>query len=464
MAIKKGHEIELDIDRTAHHGAGVARKDGFVVFVRGGVPGDRVRARVYRKKRDYAEAAIMEVLTASPARTRPPCPYAGVCGGCQWQHILYPSQLEYKRSHIQDALERIGGLSGVPVRQTLPSEFVFGYRNKMEFSFSDRRWLLPEELGRDDAAPGFALGLHVPGAFNKIIDVEACLLQHSLGNAILSVVRETARASGLPVYGVKSHTGFWRYVTLRRSVARDEWMVNLVTAEEGADALKPLAQDLKTRFPNIRTVVNNVNTRKAAIAVGERERVLSGDGFIEDRLGPYTFRISANSFFQTNTPGADTLYGVVADYAGLTGRETVLDLYCGTGTIALHLSGRAGRVIGLELAESAVADAERNCAENGVLNCRFIHGDVRRTLAGLQETADVLVVDPPRAGMHPDVLAEVLARGCRRVVYVSCNPATLARDLAEMSRMYRVLEVQPVDLFPHTFHIESVVRLEKREG
>ena len=309
MTIKKGHEIELDIDRTAHHGAGVARKDGFVVFVRGGVPGDRVRARVYRKKRDYAEAAVVDVLTASPARTSPPCPYAGVCGGCQWQHILYPSQLEYKRSHIQDALERIGGLTGVPVRETLPSELVFGYRNKMEFSFSDRRWLLPEELGRDDAAPGFALGLHVPGAFNKIIDVEACLLQHSLGNAILSVVRETARESGLPVYGVKSHTGFWRYVTLRRSVARDEWMVNLVTAEEGIDVLKPLAQDLKARFPRIRTVVNNVNTRKAAIAVGERERVLLGEGFIEDRLGPYTFRISANSFFQTNTPGAETLYG-----------------------------------------------------------------------------------------------------------------------------------------------------------
>ncbi len=462
MGIKKGQEIDLYIDRTAHGGAGVARKDGFVVFVRGGVPGDRVMARVYRKKKGYAEAAIVEVLEPSPDRVPAPCPYAGICGGCQWQHVAYERQLEYKRGHVLDALERIGGLRGVPVHETIPSQLVLGYRNKMEFSFAERRWLLPEELGRDDVEQGMALGLHVPGTFNKIIDVDACLIQAPLGNAILAVIREEARQSRLSVYGIKSHEGFWRFVTLRHSVARDEWLVNLVTAEDRPEALEPLARDLQDRFPRIRTVVNNISMRKAAVAVGEQEHVLAGDGVLEDELGPYVFRFSANSFFQTNTKGAETLYGVVADYAGLTGRESVLDLYCGTGTISILLSGLAKQVIGMEMAISAVEDAVKNCVLNNVGNCRFIAGDVRETLSGLNERPEVAIIDPPRAGMHKDVLGAVLELGCDRVVYVSCNPATLARDLAEMSVDYDVLEVQPVDLFPHTFHIESIALLKRK--
>ncbi len=462
MSIKKAQEIELFIDRTAHGGAGVARKDGFVVFVRGGVPGDRVIARVYRKKKGFAEAAVTEVLEPSPDRVPAPCRYAGVCGGCQWQHVAYDRQLEYKRDHVLEALERIGGLKGMPVHSTIPSEPVFGYRNKMEFSFAERRWLLPEELGREDVEQGSALGLHVPGTFNKIIDVEACLIQAPLGNEILAVVRETARNSGLPVYGIKTHEGFWRFVTLRHSAAGDEWLVNLVTAEDRPEAVEPLSRDLQVRFPRIRTVVNNVNVRKAAIAVGEQEHILAGDGVLEDKLGAYTFRISANSFFQTNTKGAETLYGVVAEYAGLTGRETVLDLYCGTGTISILLSARAKQVIGMEMAMSAVRDAEKNCSLNNVENCRFMAGDVRETLSGLNERPDVVIIDPPRAGMHKDVLAEVLKLKCLRVVYVSCNPATLARDLAEMSVAYDVLEVRPVDLFPHTFHVEAVAGLRRK--
>jgi len=440
----------------------VARKDGFVVFVRGGVPGDRVRARVYRKKKGYAEAGLIEVLEPSPDRVPPPCPYAGICGGCQWQHVAYDKQLRYKRNHVVEAVDRIGGLKGVPIHDTVPSERVYGYRNKMEFSFSDRRWLLPEEMGREHVEQGLALGLHVPGTFNKIIDVHACLLQVPLGNAILQEVRELVRRSGLPVYGIKTHEGFWRFLTLRHSVARDEWLINLVTAEHRPAVLEPLARYMQDRFPAIRSVVNNVNTRKAAIAVGEREHVLVGDGVLEDELDSYTFRVSANSFFQTNTKGAEALYKVVSDYAGLTGKETLLDLYCGTGTISILLSARAGRVIGIEMAPSAIEDAEKNCSVNNVENCRFLAGDVRDVLGKLDERPDLLVIDPPRAGMHKEVLAEVLELGCDTVVYVSCNPATLGRDLAEMSRFYHVLEIQPVDLFPHTFHVEAVVRMKRK--
>jgi 23S rRNA (uracil1939-C5)-methyltransferase len=461
-AVKKGRELELFIDRTAHGGAGVARTDGFVVFVRGGVPGDRVLARVHRKKRGYAEAGLVQVLDPSPDRVAPPCKYAGVCGGCQWQHVAYDRQLAYKRGNLRDALARIGGLEGVPVHEPVPSEPVFGYRNKMEFSFSERRWLLPEEMGRDDVERGPALGLHVPGTFNRIIDVEECLLQAPLGNRILGMVRKAAFGSGLPVYGTRTHEGFWRFVTLRRSMARDEWLVNLVTGEDRPGALEPLVGRMLERFPSIRSVVNAVNTGKAAVAVGQSEHVLAGDGYLEDRLGPYTFRISADSFFQTNTRGAEALYGVVSDYAQLTGRETVLDLYSGTGTIAILLSARAERVIGMEVAASAVRDAEENCAENNVRNCRFIAGDVRETLAGMSERPDVLIIDPPRAGMHADVLAGVLGLKCDRVVYVSCNPPTLARDLAGLSRDYHVAEVRPVDLFPHTYHVEAVAKLMRK--
>ncbi|MGD8388856.1 MAG: 23S rRNA (uracil(1939)-C(5))-methyltransferase RlmD [Desulfobacteraceae bacterium] len=462
MGVRKGQELEIEIERTAHGGAGVARVDGFVVFVRGGIPGDLLRVRVYRKKKGYAEARVLEVLKPSPDRIPPPCPYSGTCGGCTWQHVNYERQLAYKRSHVLEAVERIGGLEGVPVYETLPTERVFGYRNKMEFSFSDRRWLLPEELDDPAAEQGFALGLHVPGTFNKIIDVEACLLQAPRGNDILGEVKAFARKSGLSAYGIKSHQGFWRFLTLRHSVSEDQWMVNAVTSEHRPEAMEPLTKSLHTQFPEIRTVVNNINTRRAAIAVGEREHVYAGDGVLEDHIGPYRFRISAASFFQTNTRGAETLYRTVTDYAGLTGSETVLDLYSGTGTIAIFLSPKARQVIGAELVRDAVEDAEQNCATNGVSNCRFIAGDLRETLSDLDRGADVLVIDPPRAGMHKDVLAGVLERACERVVYVSCNPATLARDLGVLSAAYRVEEIQPVDMFPHTYHVEAVARLNRK--
>jgi 23S rRNA (uracil1939-C5)-methyltransferase len=239
-------------------------------------------------------------------------------------------------------------------------------------------------------------------------------------------------------------------------------MVNAVTSEHRPEAMEPLTKSLHTQFPEIRTVVNNINTRRAAIAVGEREHVYAGDGVLEDHIGPYRFRISAASFFQTNTRGAETLYRTVTDYAGLTGSETVLDLYSGTGTIAIFLSPKARQVIGAELVQDAVEDAEQNCATNGVSNCRFIAGDLRETLSDLDRGADVLVIDPPRAGMHKDVLAGVLERACERVVYVSCNPATLARDLGVLSAAYRVEEIQPVDMFPHTYHVEAVARLNRK--
>lgn len=463
MKLRKGHTVELNIEKMAYGGRGIARLDGFVIFVRGTVPGDRILARIFKKKKDYAEAALVELLDTSADRIETACPYAGYCGGCQWQHVAYEKQLIFKREHIKEPLERIAGLKDVVVRPLLPSENIFGYRNKMEFSFSDRRWYLPRELHLKEKSDGFALGLHVPGTYHKVIDMAACLLQPQTGNDILGEVGQYVKESDVPVYGLKSHKGFWRFLTIRHSAAFDQWMVNLVTSEEDISTVQPLADRLCRKFPGIKTVVNNINGRKASIAVGEKEKVLRGDGFINDKIGPFSFRISANSFFQTNTSSALKLYEQVLRYANPKGTEKVLDLYSGTGTIPIFLSDRVRSVTGIEISQIATADADRNALENGVRNCQFVCGDIREKLGGIGFKPDLMIIDPPRAGMHKDVLAETMALGPQRIIYVSCNPTTLARDLETMVENYELNEIQPVDMFPHTFHIEAVAKLSLRK-
>jgi 23S rRNA (uracil1939-C5)-methyltransferase len=460
MPLKKKQIVECDVTDVAFGGKGLAKIDGMAVFIDQTVTGDRVAARIVRKKKNYAEAVVQELLTPSAMRLDPPCPYSGFCGGCKWQFIDYAYQIELKRRHVAESLAHIALINDAVVHRTLPSEKVFGYRNKMEFSCSDRRWLLPHEMGTD-ADMGFALGLHVPGTFHKVLDTRACLLQPETGNRILEQVRGYLKTSDRPVYGLRSHEGFWRFLMLRHSVAHDQWMVNIVTAREDSGAVAPLAEIIGSQFPEVASIVNNITARRSGVAIGEREVHLAGEPVLRDRVGPYTFDISANSFFQTNSRGAETLYETVRRYAELTGKERVLDLYCGTGTIAIWLAAHAAEVIGLELMESAVADARKNCRVNSVANCRFILGDIRETLDTITTAPDLLVIDPPRAGMHKDVVQRVLALAPQKIVYVSCNPATMARDLLQLKATYHVAEIQPVDMFPHTFHIESVARLVK---
>ena len=464
MQIRKHDIIELHIDKMAFGGQAVARLEGFVVFVKGGVPGDRLTAQVYKKKKDYAEARLVEILDPSPDRVEAPCPFSGYCGGCQWQHVRYESQLVYKKQHVEESMRHIGSLQDIVVRNVIPSDKIFSYRNKMEFSFSDRRWLLPHEFDGGETESGFALGLHAPGTYSKVIDMDACLLQMEEGNKILRLVKEYARGSGIPVYGIKTHQGFWRFLTIRYSTAFDQWMVNIVTSEERTSELKPLCDALVGEVDSIISIVNNINRKKASIAVGQKEIVLFGQETIKDRIGPFTFNVSANSFFQTNAPGARKLYQCVVDYAEFTGNERVLDLYSGTGTIPIFLADKALAVTGMEISESAVLDARKNCEENNVKNCNFICGDIRERLSAIDHRPDVLVIDPPRAGMHKEVLAQVMALAPDRIIYVSCNPATMARDLGQMTKDYQILEIQPVDMFPHTYHIESVAKLRRRGG
>lgn len=461
MKIYKGLQTEVEIEDIAFGGRGLARLDGMAVFVDQAVPGDRVIIRIFQKKKNYAAARVVDLIESSPFRIIAPCEYSGFCGGCKWQFLDYDQQLIYKRNHVLDSLEHIGLIKNVNVHQTIPSETIFGYRNKMEFSCADRRWLLPEELNRPEIDRQFALGLHAPGTFHKVIDTRACLLQPDLGNELLNNVRGFIRASDAPVYGLRSHTGFWRFAVLRHSVAYDHWMVNIVTAHENRDTLHPLAESLVEKYPQVVSVINNITSRKAGVAIGEIEQTLTGSDTISDKIGDFEFNISANSFFQTNSRGAEVLFNTVKKYAGLTGAETVLDLYSGTGTIPILLSGFCKSITGIEIIDSAVADAEKNCRNNGVSNCSFIKGDIRQCLPQIAQKPDLLIIDPPRAGMHKDVVKQVLQMGVERIVYVSCNPATMARDLGMMQDLYRLAEVQPVDMFPHTYHIEAVARLIK---
>ncbi len=461
MDIKKGDILELRVEKIVYGGRGLAYRNEMAIFVEQAIPGDIVEARIFRVKKNFAEARLVRVIEPSPHRIIAPCPYSGYCGGCKWQFIEYDKQLEYKRLFVEELLYHIGKTENFQVHSTIPSFKEFGYRNKMEFSFSERRWLLPEEKQEGVENNDIALGLHVPGTFSKVIDIEGCLLQKEMGNDILQAVKGYVKNSKIPVYGLKSHQGFWRYLMLRHSYYFNEWMVNIVTNGQRDDIIQDMASALKKRFKEISSVVNNVNARRGGTAFGEMEKIISGKRTIKDKIGTFVFEISANSFFQTNTPTAEKLYQKVKDFSCLTGKETVLTLYCGTGTDSIFLAPDASRVIGIDISESAIVNAKRNCDLNSIDNCEFLCGDVKTLLSQINAPIDLLVTDPPRAGMHKKVIEQILIMLPEKIIYISCNPATLARDVALMLDIYRVKEVLPVDLFPHTYHIESIVRLEK---
>jgi 23S rRNA (uracil1939-C5)-methyltransferase len=450
---RRGEVIRLTIDDLAFGGEGVGRLDGYVVFVRGGLPGDVLDVRVIDTRARYARGAIETVVTASPDRITAPCAYVGRCGGCRLQHLAYPAQLAFKEKQVRDCLERLGGLTGgIEVRPILPAPEPYGYRNKMEFTVA----------GGADAP---VVGLHEAERYDVVLDIERCLLQSEAMNRLLATVQEEVRARRLTVYDQRREAGLLRFVTLREGRHTGEAMVNLVASGPDVETLAPLAERLVARVPATTSVVLNVNAKKAAVAIGTEEHLLAGRDHIRETLGGVTFQVSANSFFQTNTIQAERLFALVADAGALDGTETVLDLYSGTGAISLLLARRCRRVYGIELATAAVDDAIRNARANGIDNCTFLSGEVRHVLPELARQGvrfDVAVADPPRAGFHPKAMAALVGLAPARIVYVSCNPATLARDLGDLVRGgYQVEWVQPVDMFPQTPHIEAIARLRR---
>lgn len=458
LPVNKNDEVNLSIMSVSFGGQGVARIDDFVVFVDGAVAGDTVRAKIYKKKKNFAEAKTLEILIPSPDRTSPRCKYFGTCGGCKMQDVDYPAQLEFKRRNIADVFQRIGGFENLSIPLPFGSPKIYHYRNKMEFTFGDRAWLT--DARPDNGQTHFVLGMHVPKRFDKVLDVDACYLQPPLASEIVNWVRAFASKSGLPPYSVKSHEGFWRFLVLRQCAHTTGLMVLIITTEENPSLMAVLTNEILKEFPQITSLINGISKKRSQIAFSDYEIRLAGDSVITEKLGRYEFEISSDSFFQTNTLGAEVLYETVLKLAQLKGDEIVYDLYCGTGSIALFLSGFVKKIIGIELVENAVINANKNKIQNKVNNCEFISGDMRLVLGQLDHQPDAIVVDPPRSGLHDDVTQALLAIQSPKMVYVSCNPATQARDLAILCKeKYRIQEIQPVDMFPHTYHVENVVSL-----
>jgi 23S rRNA (uracil1939-C5)-methyltransferase len=449
--VSKGEELELRVDSLAYGGNGVARVDGFVVFVRGGLPGDHVRARVTKAKRAFAEAVTEAVLEGSPLRVEAPCRHFGVCGGCRFQDLGYEAQLEQKEQQVRDALTRIGRIPEPPLEPIVPAASQYGYRNKLEYSFTET-----EE--------GVDLGFHRAGRWDEVIGIEECLLTTELGNRIRLAVRDWAREERLAPYSQETGEGYLRHLVYREGRNTGQVLVLLVTAP-GERFEAGYLVDVLRRFPEVRSVHWAVNDTPAE-RTNLPSTVLWGEEAIEEELLGLRFRIRPAAFLQTNTKMAERLYELARDYAGLTGVERVYDLYCGTGTIGLSLAAAAREIWGVEISEESVACAIENAELNEIGNARFFAGNVGQVLAELVAEAggpDVVVVDPPRAGLAGKALRRTGELQADRIVYVSCNPTTLASD-AQVLRDeygYELVRTRPVDMFPHTPHVETVSLLRK---
>lgn len=465
MSVKRGTTLTLRIERFADQGKSLGHVDGLVVLVEEAVPGDRVRVRVHERKKNYAEARIDEVLEASEMRQAPHCVYADTCGGCTWQHVDYRAQLEMKEESVRSALVHTGGFDEgtIPVKPIIGAADPFYYRNNMEFSFSAQRWLTRWEIdSKRTFDTDFALGLHAPGRYDKVIDLNECHLQSPLTTRLVNGIRTFCREREWSPWHVHEHMGYLRHLIVRTGTHTGDVLVNLVTFTHEADRTKALGNYLQREFPAVTTLVNTINTRQAKVATGDRTHVVFGPGILEDRIGEFRFTIGPQTFFQTNTRQAERLYREARSAAELDEDDLVFDLYCGAGTLSLFLAERAGEVIGIESEGDSVALARENAEKNEVSNVRFYHGRVRDRIDEAIDRhgrPDVIVCDPPRPGLHKQAARLLDELTVDRIIYVSCNPQTQARDLKRLKRTYTPRSVQPVDQFPHTPHIETIALL-----
>ncbi len=485
MARKKKALPELKsvvIESVAAEGKALARvkiretdETPIVTFIPYGAPGDVADIQIDRKKHSFAEGHIVRLVSPSPVRTQPRCGHFTVCGGCKWQHLPYEEQLKWKEKQVRDALERIAKVELPAISPIIGSRAVWAYRNKMEYTFSDKKWRTWEEVrsGAGFEGSSNALGFHIPGAFDKVLHIDECFLQDSLGDEIRNFIFNYAESNGLSFYNIRENRGLLRTVMIRIASTGDV-MVCMVFGEDDHEGVSRVMAAIGERFPDVKSLLYVVNLKVNDTIADQEVRVFRGPEYIEEEMEGLRFRINAKSFYQTNSRQAHELYKVARDFAGLGHKPEseekaplVYDLYTGTGTIANFVARNARQVIGIEYVEEAIADAKVNSAVNGIDNTLFYAGDMKDVLTdSFVEThgrPDVMIIDPPRAGMHEDVVKVILNAEPEVLVYVSCNPATQARDLALLDAKYRVTDVQPVDMFPHTHHVENVVRLVKRQ-
>jgi 23S rRNA (uracil1939-C5)-methyltransferase len=462
----------ITIIDIAEEGKGVGKTDDLVVFVEKAIPGDVVDVEVYRKKKNFAEAKITDLKTASEYRTEAFCEHFGVCGGCKWQHMLYDAQLVYKQKSVTDALQRLAKVELHGLVPILPSKQTAYYRNKLEYTFSNKRWLTDGENREDETLQMNALGYHIPGRFDKILDIEHCYLQADPSNQIRNKVREYALQHTISFYDIKAHEGALRNLIIRTS-STGELMVIVVFAYAAEEQIEGLMKFVADEFPQITSLLYIVNKKMNDTIFDQNVVTYRGMDYIHEAMstnadgtGVIKFRIGPKSFYQTNSEQALHLYEIARDFAGFTGNELVYDLYTGAGTIANFIAGRVKEVVGVEYVPQAIEDAKVNSAINNITNTKFFAGDMKDVLTpdfvAAHGKPDVIITDPPRAGMHADVVNRLMEIEAEKIVYVSCNAATQARDLIILKEKYDVVKIQPVDMFPHTQHVENVVLLQLR--
>lgn len=457
----------VKIEAVAAEGKSLAHVDGTVVFVEFAVPGDIVNVKVTKKKKNYMEGFILEIVKPSDDRLQPFCEHFGICGGCRWQPLPYDMQLKAKQQQVWDQLVRIGHLEIPDISPILPSDKTKYYRNKLEFTFSNKRWIYnnedPDSLTDEER---LGLGFHVGKFFDKVLDIKHCSLQPEPSNEIRLFIREYAVTHNLEFYNIRENTGFLRNIIVRNNQVGDV-MLTVCFAYDDQDKIVPMLDAIAAEFPQIKSLHYVIN-EKLNDSISDLDCILyKGEDAIWETMGKLKFKIGPKSFYQTNSEQAYKLYSVAKEFAALTGNEVVYDLYTGTGTIAQFISDKASKVIGIEYVKEAIEDARINAEANGITNCTFFDGDMKDILTAdfIKEHGkpEVMIIDPPRAGMHPDVVKVIMEAAPERIVYVSCNPASQARDLAMMSPMYEITAVQPMDMFPHTMHVENVCALKLKD-
>ena len=471
MPVKKQRKAvvlnNLTVTDYAAEGKSLSRLDGKVIFIEGAIPGDIVDVLLKKNKSDWAEGVAIHFHQHSPHRLAPFCRHFGVCGGCQWQMLPYAMQLQYKQQQVADVLQRIGKVALPPIEPILGAERTTHYRNKLEYTFGDRRYIPPEEFSKmkisgEVEQPSGAGGFHARGFFDKVVAIETCHLQDEPTNAIRTTVQNFAKEHGLTFYNPRTHEGWLRNLVIRNT-RTGEWMVDVVLGYQLPEFQEQLTELLLERFPGITTLLVTINSKHNDSLTGLEPVVIKGNGYITEQLEKFRYIISARSFFQTNSYQAERLYRLIREMAELNGSQVVYDLYCGTGSIGIFLSEQAKQIVGVEVVPEAVADAIKNADLNGVTQARFFAGDVIDICDDAffvrEGKPDVVITDPPRAGMHEKLVKKLLEMEAPLIVYVSCNPATQARDLALLDEKYRVTRCCPVDMFPHTLHIENVVQL-----
>ena len=456
--LKRWQEIELSISDLAFGGKGISKVDDLVFFIKDAIPGQIVNAKISKIKKNYIEAYNIQTIKKSSDQVEPLCEHFDWCGGCTTQQLDYKKQLYYKQKQIYDILNRIGKAEDLRINTIIGCDKTFNYRNKMEYTFSGVPWYIG-----DESYDNIIIGLHVPKRFDKILSINKCHINHDIFNDILAISKKVSVKENMIPYNVRKHKGFLRFLVIKIGVHTNEVMVNLVTAGYKPDIIKPLVNALRDKIPSIKSIVNTINTRKSNIVSGT-SKLIYGREYINEKIGKYVFKISANSFFQTNPYQVKILYDYIIKTANFKKNDIVYDLYCGTGTIGIYVANLVKKVYGIEIVEDAIEDAKFNAKENNINNIQFYCGDLKDILDSKDmqniEQPTTIIVDPPRPGLHSNTIKNILTLSPNKIIYVSCNPATMARDIELLvSEKYTIKDLQPIDMFPHTPHIECVTTL-----